>query len=95
MKEKKKEMKMNTFLNFLVSAFRICKQTFGHTKAPFWMYQEKSRALTVTQKCYSLEQAKTADRHRRGKSVKCTCGASIQNTAAGSNFRPTGLVTVS
>ena len=30
-----------------------------------------------------------------GKSVKCTRGALIQNTAAGSNFRPTGLVSVS
>lgn len=51
--------------------------------------------LTVTQKRCSLKQDKAADRHGRGKNEKGTCGASIQNTAAGSNSRPTGLAAVS
>lgn len=55
----------------------------------------KTRMLKFTQKGCSLKQAKEADEHSGEKSVKCTCGALIQNTAAGSNFRPTGLVSVS
>lgn len=68
---------------------------FNKTEAPFLNRPGISWTLTVTQKRCSLKQDKPADRHRRGKSAKCACGASVQNTAAGSNFRPTGLVAVS